>query len=256
MEESLVYIEPATVNAVPFTTSEIIAEHVAVKHHAIQQLLAKHQEDFEEFGSLAFEMRVKTRKVGATTEKIYRLNEEQATLLITYLKNTPAVRAFKVELVRQFYAMRRELTRRAVAREARKPTRRELTDAIRDCVPDSPHKSMMYPNYSKLAYKAALGRSVKHLREDKGAPPRGNLAEYLTAEETAAVKKMESRIAVLLELGFSYSEIKAALDRSVCIVATERGYTYGQKTGQLNWEPSGQQKDRQCRAGSSERPTK
>lgn len=53
-------------------------------------------------------MRAVTYSRGTNYEKIYHLNEEQATLLLTYLKNTPQVRAFKKELFRQFYAMRRD----------------------------------------------------------------------------------------------------------------------------------------------------
>ena len=44
---------------------------------------------------------------------VYHLNEQQATLLMTYLKNTEQVRAFKKELVRQFYAMRDFIRERA-----------------------------------------------------------------------------------------------------------------------------------------------
>ncbi|EHZ84787.1 phage protein [Streptococcus pneumoniae 8190-05] len=35
--------------------------------------------------------------------KIYRLNEQQATLLITYLRNTEPVRKFKMNLVKAFF---------------------------------------------------------------------------------------------------------------------------------------------------------
>lgn len=40
-----------------YTTSEIIAEHAEVQHHAVQQLISTYQKDFEEFGVIAFEMR-------------------------------------------------------------------------------------------------------------------------------------------------------------------------------------------------------
>jgi len=51
---------------------------------------------------------------------------------MTLLRNSPQVINFKKELVRQFYAMRKELTARQVKRAALKPVRRELTDVLKD----------------------------------------------------------------------------------------------------------------------------
>lgn len=154
--------------------------------------------DFKEFGLIAFEM----RKLGGRgrPETIYHLTEEQATLLMTYLKNTAQVRAFKKELVRQFYAMRQELTRRAVERAKLTPVRRRMTDVIRDCVSDSPHKPMMYKHYTDLAYRAALGKTAAQLRKERGAGKKANATEYLTAAELAAVEEMTQKIGVLIEM--------------------------------------------------------
>lgn len=52
----LVFLEPNRLGAVPFTTLEVIAEFAGVKHHAIQQLVTKHETDFKEFGVIAFEI--------------------------------------------------------------------------------------------------------------------------------------------------------------------------------------------------------
>lgn len=212
----LVFIDPAKIGSVPFTTSDVIAEFAGVQHHTITRLLRDHKADFEEFGFYGFEIHKVTEGKGRP-EKVYRLNEAQATLLMTYLKNTPVVRAFKVELVRQFYEMRRELTKRAIAKAGRVPVRRGLTDAIRDCIPESPHKDMKYKQYTDLAYKAALGKNAAQLRKERGAPRRANVAEYLTAAETEAVKQMEGRISVLVEMGMDYQTIKAVMLRRLRI---------------------------------------
>ena len=95
-----------------FTNSKIIAENAKVQHHAIQQLINKNKCDFEEFGSLKF-THLKCENSGrGRPEKLYLLNEQQATLLLTYLKNTEPVREFKKNLVRQFYKMKEELKKR------------------------------------------------------------------------------------------------------------------------------------------------
>ena len=50
-------LAPQKENGEPYTNSEIIAEGANVKHRAIQQLITKHEADFNEFGVIAFEMR-------------------------------------------------------------------------------------------------------------------------------------------------------------------------------------------------------
>lgn len=211
----LVFLEPNKLGSVPFTTSEVIAEFAAVQHHTITRLIQQHKADFEVFGILRFE--IEEIRGRGQPQKKYRLNEEQATLLMTYLRNTPVVRAFKVELVRQFYAMRKELTERAVARAGRIPPRRTMTDAIRDCVPDSPHKNQRYKQYTDLAYKAALGKTAVQLRKERGAPSGANMTEYLTAKEIEATAQMEGRISVLIEMGMDYQTIKAIVLRRLRI---------------------------------------
>lgn len=208
---SLVFLEPNKIGAEPFTTSEVIAECAQVKHHAIQQLISQHESDFREFGVIAFEMRKPPKgSKGGRPEMLYHLNEEQATLLMTYLKNTTPVRAFKKELVRQFYAMRTELQRRQIAKLDRKPIRESLTDGIK-ALPETPHKSMWYKHYTDLIYRTVTGKTAKQLREDRGAPPKATASDYMGAAELEAVTRMENRVAVMLEMGMSYQQVKAAL---------------------------------------------
>ena len=192
----LVFLEPNKLDAVPFTTSEVIAEFAGVKHHAVQQLITKHETDFKEFGQVAFEMRAVTYSRGTNYEKIFHLTEEQATLLMTYLKNTPQVRAFKKELVRQFYAMRRELVKRELERAKLTPIRRKLTDVIQET--DS--GKWAYKQYTDLAYKSAIGKTAAQLRKGRNAPKKAKAVDYMTADEITAVSKRQSQIAVLLEM--------------------------------------------------------
>lgn len=214
MTDELVFVETQRLNEIPFTTSNVIAEYAGVQHHTITRLIRNHKEDFEEFGKVGFEIEPSPDSRTGQSVTIYHLNEQQATLLVTYLRNTAKVRAFKKELVRQFYAMRSELAKRAIAREARKPTRRELTDVIRDCVPNSPHKNRVYKNYTDLSYLSALGKTAAQLRVERDAPSQANLTEYLSVEEIEAIRKAEGKISVLIESGLSYPEIKSILLRN------------------------------------------
>lgn len=129
----VVFLESAGRKMELYTTPEIIAKFAEVRRRTIDRLILVHKSDFEEFGVLRFEIsKPMAGSKGGRPETIYHLNEQQATLLMTYLKNTVPVRAFKKELVRQFYLMREELARRRELRAEGKPIRRNLTDALRD----------------------------------------------------------------------------------------------------------------------------
>lgn len=202
---NLVFLEPNKIDAEPFTTSKVVAEHGEVKHHTVTRLIQNYEADIKEFGILRFE--IQEIKGRGQPEKIYRLNEEQATLLITYMKNTQPVRNFKKALVRQFYAMRTELNRRHVERAQLKPIRREMTDIIQRV--DT--SAWAYKKYTDLAYKTVTGKIAAKLREERGADKKAKAVDYMTADEIRAVTEMQYRIGVLLELGMSYDQVKAAL---------------------------------------------
>lgn len=149
-----------------FTTSKVIAEGTNVKHHAVQQIISKYESDFTEFGQVAFEMRAVKYSRGTNEEKIYFLNEEQATLLMTYMRNSEITRKFKKELVKQFYAMRRFLLEKQSklwndTRIANKENRLKETDVIKMLVEyakeqGSTHSDKLYVTYTKLA-KSIIG---------------------------------------------------------------------------------------------------
>lgn len=89
-------------------TSQTIAEGAGIEHRAVLQTLTKYAEDFASFGPSAFEMRSQER--GGHPARTALLNEQQASLLMTYMKNTERVRQFKVSLVKAFYEMAQQLT--------------------------------------------------------------------------------------------------------------------------------------------------
>ena len=73
-------------------------------YRSVQRLLVKYSEDFSELGYI-----VENSTQGISDFKSHILNEPQATLLITFMKNSPVVRKFKVGLVKEFYRMREQL---------------------------------------------------------------------------------------------------------------------------------------------------
>lgn len=89
-----------------YTTSDTIAYYADVNYKSIQRIINNHIKELEEFGFVRFEI---TRTKNNRDKKIYLLNEEQATLLITFLKNTATVRKFKKELVKEFYKLKEKV---------------------------------------------------------------------------------------------------------------------------------------------------
>jgi|GEM_PF-1729623 len=85
----------------------VIAENTDNEAKSIARLIDDNSSDFKEFGQLRFENTTVRNSVGAVNEqKTYFLNEQQSTLLVTYLRNNEIVRKFKVALVREFYNLR------------------------------------------------------------------------------------------------------------------------------------------------------
>jgi|TARA_R110001592_G_scaffold28969_1_gene105491 anti-repressor protein len=100
-------------SGVPVTTSLAIAEGVGNTHKTVIQLIRKNFDDLQEFGSLAFEMRViKADGRGGQQAEIAILNEQQATLLISFMRNIGVVKVFKKNLVKAFFDMRDRLNQR------------------------------------------------------------------------------------------------------------------------------------------------
>ncbi|OCH81776.1 Rha family transcriptional regulator [Gordonia sp. UCD-TK1] len=91
----------------PTTTSLIIADGTQLDHASVIKLIRNNLADFEEFGRVGFEIQSFSTAGGVQRREFSILNEEQATLLLTYMRNSDVVRRFKKELVRAFWSMKR-----------------------------------------------------------------------------------------------------------------------------------------------------
>lgn len=94
----------------PMTTSLAIAEGVEMTHHSVLVLIRKHAEHLAKFGPCEFQIHVVDRpQGGGSNREVFFLNEQQATLLITFMRNSPIVIRFKVALVKAFFELRDRL---------------------------------------------------------------------------------------------------------------------------------------------------
>lgn len=152
-----------------FTNSKVVAEGTSNQHESVVAIIRKYENDILDFGEIEFSD-LKSGKRGQP-ERVYYLNEEQATFVITLLRNSKIVVKFKKELVRQFYAMRRFLIEKQSklwndTRLANKGNRLKETDVIKLLVDyakeqGSSHSDKMYMTYTKLAKKVASGNRDK-----------------------------------------------------------------------------------------------
>jgi phage regulator Rha-like protein len=84
----------------PRVDSRAMAIELGNQHDNVVQLLKKYSADFKQFGILRFETGVIVGR--GQPEQFALLNEDQCYLLLTYTRNTPKVRALKVNLVKAF----------------------------------------------------------------------------------------------------------------------------------------------------------
>lgn len=90
----------------PTVTTLVIAEQDEMPEHAsILRLLRDNLKDFNLFGRVGFEIRPFMTAGGEQRREFARLNERQATLLFTYMRNSEPVKQFKIRLVQEFYRM-------------------------------------------------------------------------------------------------------------------------------------------------------
>ena len=189
----------------PYTTSEIIAECAGVQHHTVTRLLRNHKERFTAFGFYGFEIHKLDGK--GRPKKVYRLNEQQATLLITYLDNTLQVVEFKTNLVKAFFEMRDEVAAFRYQRALEKPKRKSLHEAIEHWEQAPKHA---HPTLNNLLLKGASGMNKRQLMA-----ARGGLTgiDSLTSTELARYQDLEDMAIAMIKLGMTYQEIKSMVFR-------------------------------------------
>ncbi|HEM3707258.1 TPA: Rha family transcriptional regulator [Streptococcus suis] len=184
----------------PYTTSEIIAECAGVQHHTVTRLLRNHKERFEAFGFYGFEIHKLDGK--GRPKKVYHLNEQQATLLITYLDNTPQVVEFKTNLVRAFFEMRDEVAEFRYQRALEKPKRKALHEAIETWQEAPKHAHSRVTN---LLLKGTTGMNKRQLVEHRGGKTG---IDSLNSQELIRYQALEDMVIAMINLGMTYQDIK------------------------------------------------
>lgn len=193
-----------------YTLSTVIAEYAEIEHRSVIRLIKRHLEDLEEFGVIGYSIHKPPKgSRGGRPTKAYKLNEQQATLLITWLENTEPVRAFKKALVRAFYELKQQVIAFTKQRALEKPERRQLTDAIQQ-QGLSPY---YYKHYTDLLLKCTTGFNAKQLKDQRGEV--STALDLLTAEEMEHYRQYERVAISLIDLQWPYEDVKTVLRKEV-----------------------------------------
>ena len=149
----------------------------------------------------------------------YLMNRDGFSLLVMGFSGKKAL-DWKIKYIKAFNKMEEKLKLieqqeigRLIERMKGKEIRRTLTDAIKESIPETPHKKFMYKNFTDLAYKTVFGMNTKQMREDRGLEKGDSLRDFFTEQELKQVKGAESVIKGFLDMGYSYGEVKDILKK-------------------------------------------
>lgn len=188
----------------PYTLSSIISDNAEITHHAVKEQIRKHLLELEKFGKVAFKM---TPLESGQSKRDYILNEQQATLLITFLRNTAPVIAFKSALVKAFFEMRDEVAQFRYQRALEKPKRKTLHDCIETWQEAPKHAHSTVTN---LLLKGTTGMNKKQLVANRGGKTG---IDSLTSQELIRYQALEDMAIAMITLGMTYHDIKTMVFR-------------------------------------------
>ncbi|HED4989401.1 TPA: Rha family transcriptional regulator [Campylobacter jejuni] len=175
-------------NGALVTTQNKISKLTNNNEISIQKLIRTYKADLEEFGILEFENQlIINSKNVKNYKKIYYLNEQQATLLLTYMKNSESVRNAKKVLVFAFYQMKEKL--RSLEQEQEKARFKTLSDENLRLNSLNHHQKIGYK--SQLAQqKEKYENKIKALKYDLENKKELSFKRKLSQKELLELRKI------------------------------------------------------------------
>jgi len=204
-----------------FIDSEGLAYLSELEPRAVNQLIKRKFKHLKEFGSLSLSVINHEGGKGGRPKHVYYLNEQQATLLTTFMQNSKTVTEFKKKLVREFFIMRSALQNQQVTREIGIEVRKSLTDAVQESGEQERMHGHGYATYTNMVYEVCgLKEHYKEWKQHDSEVC--DFRSILEEDELKRVELAESLIKPLLELDKQYSEIKDTLKPLFSVKEIER----------------------------------
>lgn len=196
-----------------FTNTAVIAEGVGRGHDTIIKLVDRNKRDLKEFGGVGFEIRTFDTKGGKQKQRVALLNEQQTTLLITYMRNNELVRAFKKRLVAEFFSMRSALAKKKMDRNSARLEYKPMTDAIKhereaQGKQIAPHH---FSNEADLINRLALGMTAAKFRVYHEIGKKEPIRDYLTPEQIHCITELQRANTVFISMGWDFEQRKEVL---------------------------------------------
>jgi phage regulator Rha-like protein len=180
------------------TATDAVATATGNDHASVIKLVRNYQSDFEEFGRVRFEIQPFATAGGQQEREVAFLNEQQATLLLTYMRNNEVVRKFKKRLVKAFYGLIGDVRRhRSIAAASYKLMNRTLqVSRSKEGKTCAPHHFM---NEARLVNQVLLGKF------------KGIDRDALDVSQLDKLGELEVQNTILIAGGMSYAERKVKL---------------------------------------------
>lgn len=227
-----------------FTDSLAIAGGVGLDHKVVIRLIRKYESDFIELGQVNFESSLNTQ--GSATEYAI-LNEDHATYLITLFRNSEIVRAFKLQLVKEF---RKTINEIQHLREQRLSVDWQEARANSKCIRSTLNKSIQalsdladkqggiknrqyYSSVTKMIYKELFGdSSLKDVRNKLDIMQ----MTFLTVCEQAIAQEVEKLVELDIDYHDIYREAKSRVIHTVNALSSTRLESKDDSVVKLAWE--------------------
>ncbi|WP_312330376.1 Rha family transcriptional regulator [Atlantibacter hermannii] len=192
------------------TNTAAIAEGVGRDHDTIIKLVDRNKSDLEEFGEVGFEIRAGYNNAKV---RVAVLNEQQTTLLITYMRNNEVVRAFKKRLVAEFFSMRSALAKKKMDRNSARLEYKPMTDAIKhereaQGKQIAPHH---FSNEADLINRLTLGMTAAKFRVHHEIGKKEPIRDYLTSEQIHCITELQRANTVFISMGWDFDQRKEVL---------------------------------------------
>lgn len=166
----------------------VVALNTNNQESTISRVIRNYMNDFEEFGEVVNKSENVVNNGTGKQPKTYFLNEQQATLLLTYLRNSEVVRAFKVTLVKAFFLMREKLYQKE-AKDNKKVV--------------NGYKSQIVQHNKKIEFLEGQVATLKKMYESNISKSRSLLDEI----ETPLNQDVPQRVMELIDKGLKYDEL-------------------------------------------------
>jgi phage regulator Rha-like protein len=187
--------------------SRVVAEYLGIQPKNVLALIDANKPEFEEFGQLAFETRVISKKGAGQATRYALLNEDQSYFLLALTRNTDRTKRLKVELVKAFSRFRQH---QQVTSDYL-PFYHELHDNVKALSAmahqngSTTDESLFHSNFNKLINKA-FGLDAG---QRSSLPP--HVRAKVTASNVIAADLIQQCLAANLDHKTTFQRVKQAV---------------------------------------------